>query len=84
MKLFRVSIVQCRGTPYEVGRTQSRIFAATPKGRAFLRRKSIHLPWWFNIRTEQRTFAKFSPARWEEIGGLAEGLGIPMERALLS
>jgi len=60
------------------------MFAATPKGRAFLRRKSIRLPWWFNIRTEQRSFAKFSPALWEEIGGISEGLGIPTERAVLS
>jgi predicted choloylglycine hydrolase len=28
-------------------------------------------------------FAQFSPALWEEIGGLADGLGIPMERAVL-
>jgi predicted choloylglycine hydrolase len=84
MKPFRVSIVQCRGTPYEVGRAQARLFAATARGRAFLRRKTIKLPWWFNIRTEQRTYAKYSPALWEEIGGLAEGLAIPMERAVLS
>jgi predicted choloylglycine hydrolase len=84
MRLFRVSIVQCRGAPYEVGRAQARLFAATPRGRAFLRRKTIKLPWWFNIRAEQRTFAKYSPTLWEEIGGLAEGLGIPMERAVLN
>jgi predicted choloylglycine hydrolase len=84
MKPFRVNIVQCRGTAYEIGRAQARMFAATPKGRTFLRRKSIRLPWWFNIRTEQRTFARFSPALWEEIGGISEGLGSPMERALLS
>ncbi len=41
----------------------------------------MRLPWWFNIRNEQGMFAKFSPALWEEIGGLADGLGIPMERA---
>jgi predicted choloylglycine hydrolase len=79
---FQVSIVQCRGTPYEVGRAQALTFAATPKGRALLRRKTIRFPWWFNIRAEERTFAKFSPALWEEIGGIAEGLGVPMERAI--
>jgi predicted choloylglycine hydrolase len=79
---FRVSIVQCRGTPYEVGQAQARLFAATPKGRAFLRRTKIRFPWWFNIRTEQRTFGTFAPELWEEIGGLADGLGIPMERAV--
>lgn len=80
---FRVSVVQCRGTPYEVGRAQARLLAATPKGQAFLRRKTIRLPWWFNIRIEERTFAKFSPTVWEEIGGLSEELGISMERATL-
>lgn len=83
IKPFRVSIVQCRGTPYEIGRAQAQLFAATPKGRAFLRRKVTKRPWWFDIRKEERAFAKFSPALWAEIGGLAEGLGISMERAVL-
>jgi hypothetical protein len=39
MKLFRVSIVQRRGTA-RIRRAQAQMFAATPKGRAFLRRKS--------------------------------------------
>jgi predicted choloylglycine hydrolase len=83
VKLFRVRIVQCRGTPYEVGRAQAQSFAATAKGRAFLRRKTMRFPWWFNVRTEQRAFAKFSPALWEEITGIADGLGISMEWAVL-
>jgi predicted choloylglycine hydrolase len=83
IKPFRVGVVQCRGTSYEIGRAQARLFAATPKGRAFLRSKTARLPWWFNIRTEQRLFAKFAPALWEEIGGLADELGIPLERAVL-
>ena len=81
VKPFRVSIVQCRGSPYEVGRAQARLFAVTPKGRAFLRKKTTKFPWWFNIRTEERTFAKFAPALWEEVAGLADELGISMERA---
>ncbi len=83
MKPFRVSIVQHRGTPHAVGRAQAAAFAVTPKGRAFLRRKTIRLPWWFDIRKEERSFAKFSSGLWAEIGGLAEGLGISMERAAL-
>ena len=80
-KPFRVSIVQCRGTPYEVGRAQARLFATAAKGRAFLRSKTTGFPWWFNLRTEQRVFAKFAPALWEELAGLADELGISMERA---
>ena len=83
IKPFRVSIVQHRGTPYEVGRAQAHAFAATSKGRAFLRRKTIRFPAWFDLRAEERMYAKFSPALWEEIGGIAEGLAIPMERAVL-
>jgi predicted choloylglycine hydrolase len=81
VKPFRVSLVQCRGTPYEVGRAQARWFAMTPKGRAFLRNKTIRFPWWFDIRTEQRMFAKFAPVLWEELLGLADELGVTMERA---
>lgn len=80
-KTLRVSFVQCRGTPYEVGRAQADAFAATRKGQAFLR-KRVRLPWWFNIRTEERAFRVYAPALWEEIGGIAEGLNIPMEQAV--
>jgi predicted choloylglycine hydrolase len=59
------------------------LFAATAKGRAFLRRKAIRLPWWFDIRKEERAFSQFSPALWAEIRGLADGLGISMEKAVL-
>lgn len=80
-KTLRVSFVQCRGTPYEVGRAQADAFALTRKGKAFLRRK-VRLPWWFNIRTEERAFRAYAPALWEEIGGIAEGLSISMGQAV--
>ena len=80
VKPFAVGVVQCRGTPYEVGRAQARLFAATPKGRAFLRRKT-RFPWWFKLDTEARMFAKFAPVLWEELAGLADELGITMEQA---
>jgi hypothetical protein len=81
IKPFRVSVVQCRGTPYEVGRAQARLFAMTPKGRAFLRSKTMRFPWWFKLQAEHRMFAKFAPVLWEELAGLADELGIPMEQA---
>ncbi|MEA2942046.1 MAG: hypothetical protein QOD09_2575, partial [Bradyrhizobium sp.] len=81
IKPFRVSVVQCRGTPYEVGRAQARLFAMTPKGRAFLRSKTTRFPWWFKRQAEHRMFAKFAPVLWEELAGPADELGIPMEQA---
>jgi predicted choloylglycine hydrolase len=83
VKPFRVSVVQCRGSPYEVGRAQARLFATTPKGRAFLRCRTTRFPWWFNVPAEQRMFAKYAPALWEELGGLADELGMTMEQAAL-
>jgi predicted choloylglycine hydrolase len=80
-KPFRVSVVQCRGTPYEVGRAQARLFATTSKGRAFLRSKTTRFPWWFNVRTERRVFEKFAPVLWEELSGLADELGVTIELA---
>ena len=69
-KTLRVRFVQCRGTPYEVGRAQADAFVATRKGKAFLR-KPVRLPWWFKIRAEERAFRTYAPALWEEIGGIA-------------
>jgi hypothetical protein len=62
IKPFAVSVVQCRGTAYDVGRAQARLFAANPKGRAFLRSKT-RFPWWFKLQTEARMFAKFAPVQ---------------------
>jgi predicted choloylglycine hydrolase len=81
-KTLRVSFVQCRGTPYEVGRAQAAAFAGTRKGKAFLRKK-LRLPPWFDIRAEHRAFKAYALALWEEIGGIAEGLNIPMEQAVI-
>ena len=80
-KTLGVSFVQCRGTPYEVGRAQAIAFAMTRKGKAFLRKK-VRLPGWLNIHTEERAFRAYAPALWEEIGGIAEALDIPMEQAV--
>lgn len=80
-KTLSVSFVQCRGTPYEVGRAQADAFAATRKGKAFLR-KRLRLPWWLDIRTEERAFRAYAPAVWEEIGGIADGLKISMGHAV--
>jgi predicted choloylglycine hydrolase len=82
IKPFRVGIVQCRGTPYDIGRAQAQAFAATSRGRAFLRRRTVARPPWFDPRDDERAFAKYSPALWDEIAGLADGLGISMERAV--
>ncbi len=62
---------------------QAQMFAATSKGRALLRRKPSELPWWFDIRAAHRTFAKYAPTLWQEITGIADGLGISTEHAAL-
>src|SRR4051812_48397796 len=80
IKPFAVSVVQCRGTAYEVGRAQGRLFAGTAKGRAFLRNRKTRFPWWFNIHTEERMCKNFARALGEEVAGLAGDRGFPMER----
>ena len=80
-KTLRVSLVQCRGTPYEVGRAQADALAVTRKGKAFLGKKA-QLPSWFNIRSEERAFRTYARDLWEEIDGIAERLNIPMEQAV--
>jgi predicted choloylglycine hydrolase len=79
---MRVSIVQCRGTPYEIGRQQGLIFAASRRGLNFQRSK-VALPSWFDMRAEERFYAKFAPAIFEEISGIANALDTSLERACL-
>jgi predicted choloylglycine hydrolase len=81
-KTLSVSFVQFRGTPYEIGRAQAGALAETRRGKAFLRTK-VQMPSWFNIRSEERAFRAYAPDLLEEIGGIAEGLNIPMEQAVL-
>jgi hypothetical protein len=71
-KTLRVSFVQCRGTAYEIGRAQANAFAATRKGKAFLRKKA-RLPGWLNIHIEERAFRTYAPALWEETAGSPMG-----------
>ena len=57
---MRVSVVQCRGTPFEIGQQQGRIFAASKRGMNF-RRSKVRLPAWFDMNVEERFYAKFAP-----------------------
>jgi predicted choloylglycine hydrolase len=79
---MRVSIVQCRGTPYEIGRQQGLIFAASRRGLNFQRSK-VALPSWFDMRAEERFYEKFAPAIFEEISGIANALDTSLARACL-
>ena len=76
-----VQVVQCRGTPFDIGRQQARIFLRSAKGMAFAKRRNAPLPAWFDFASQERAFTRYCPALWQEIGGLAEGLSIPMEKA---
>jgi predicted choloylglycine hydrolase len=78
----RVDVVQCRGTPYEIGQQQGRIFAASKRGLSFGRSK-VKPPSWFDMSVEERFYAKFAPALLEEIAGIANGLDTSLERACL-
>jgi predicted choloylglycine hydrolase len=75
-------VVQCRGTPYEIGQQQGCLFGASRRGLSFQRSK-VRLPDWFDMQAEQRFYAKFAPTILEEIAGIADVLGTSLERACL-
>lgn len=79
---MRVSVVQCRGTPYEIGQLQGRVFAASRRGLSF-RRSKVGPPSWFDMQAEERFYSKFAPAILEEIAGIANALDTSLERACL-
>lgn len=80
-KLWRVEVLECRGSSYDVGKQVAKGFLATPRGRAFGRRKERR-PFAFSLKNAQAALATYAPNIWEELHGLADGLGIPLDRAV--
>lgn len=81
IKPWRVDILQCRGSSYDVGRQMAGGFLKTTRGRAFGRRKERR-PFAFSLRNAEATLKAYAPNIWEELHGLADGLTIPFERAV--
>lgn len=80
-KPWRVDVLECRGSSYDVGKQVAEGFLKTTRGRAFGRRKERR-PFAFSLRNAQATLQTYAPNIWEELHGLADGLKIPFERAV--
>ncbi len=81
MKPFRVDVLEARGTPYEVGRGLALAFLKTPRGRAFARRRPRR-PFAFSLKNAEAALGAWAPNIWEELHGIADGLAVPLERAV--
>lgn len=80
-KPWRVDVLQCRGSSYDVGKQMAEGFLKTARGRAFGRRKERR-PFAFSLKNAEATLKTYTPNIWEELHGLADGLKIPFERAV--
>jgi predicted choloylglycine hydrolase len=79
-KPWRVDVLQCRGSSYEVGKQMAEGFLKTTRGATFHRRRG-HQPFGFDLKDAQAALCTYAPNIWEELHGLADGLKIPLERA---
>jgi predicted choloylglycine hydrolase len=79
-KPWRVDVLQCRGSSYDVGKQMAEGFLKTARGSTFHRRKG-HQPFGFILKDAQAALCTYAPNIWEELHGLADGLKIPLERA---
>src|SRR5882672_2686369 len=80
-KPWRVDVLECRGSSYDVGKQMAEGFLKTPRGRAFGRRRERR-PFAFSLKNAQAALRTYAPNIWEELHGLADGLKIPLERAV--
>ncbi|HTB38872.1 MAG TPA: C45 family peptidase [Reyranella sp.] len=80
-KPWRVDVLECRGSSYDVGKQMAEGFLRTPRGRAFGRRRERR-PFAFSLRNAQAALEAWAPNIWEELHGLANGLKISLERAV--
>jgi predicted choloylglycine hydrolase len=74
-----VDAIECRGTAFEVGVQNAEAFLATPRGKAYLRRKKPALYPAFNLADAERAFKRFAPNIWAELEGMAARFTLPME-----
>ena len=79
-KPWRVDVLECRGSSYDVGKQMAEGFLKTPRGRAYGRRQERR-PFAFSLRNA-RPLQTYAPNIWQELHGLADGLKIPLERAV--
>ena len=78
---WRVDLLECRGSSYEVGRQLAEGFLKTAAGRSYRRRKAQRPPG-FDLQDAESALKHWAPNIWEELHGLADGLKIPLERAV--
>lgn len=70
--MFKVYVVECRGSSFEVGVQQAKAFLNTPKGRGYLRRKKRRPP--INAKNASVVLERYAPNILEELEGIASGL----------
>lgn len=80
-KAWTVDVLECRGSSYDVGKQLAEGFLKTTRGRAYARRKERR-PFAFSARNAEAALKAWAPNIWEELHGLADGLRIPLERAV--
>lgn len=80
-RTWNVDVLECRGSSYDVGRQLAEAFLRTTRGRAYARRKERR-PFAFSLRNAEAALKAWAPNVWEELHGLADGLKIPLERAV--
>src|SRR5918993_5598447 len=80
-KPWSVDVLECRGSSHDVGKQLAEAFLKTTRGRAYARRKERR-PFAFSLRNAEAALRTWAPNIWEELHGLADGLKIPLERAV--
>ena len=74
--------MECRGSCYDVGVQTAKGFRNSPRGRTFKHRRGRGR-YGFSIKNAQAALATYAPNIWEELHGLADGLEIPFETAVM-
>ena len=69
-KPWRVDVLQCRGSSYEVGKQMAEDFLKTTRGATFHSRRG-HQPFGFDLNDAQAALRTYAPNIWEELHRLA-------------
>lgn len=67
-KPWRVDVLQCRGSSYNVGKQMAEGFLKTTRGSTFHRRR--HQTFGFSLKDAQAALCTYAPNIWEELTDL--------------
>ncbi len=76
-----VDVLECRGSPYEIGHQLAERLRALRGARALRPAGNVAIEG-FELQAARAALRSYAPNVWEELHGISDGLGLPLDRTV--